>query len=204
MDLLSTLLGQFVSVGVIIIVIIFQPEVRRFLLLLGNTTLKGRAQFLSHLFDQRFSFNEKRQVDLQAIRQVLIKLANQKIGSLVVLSADLNLQSFNATGVVIDGNISTPLLESIFAKDSPLHDGAVIIYQNKIHLASCILPVSDSEELPQNVGLRHRAAVGVTESANVVALITSEERGSISYAYEGKLYYDISMEDLTEVLEKYY
>ncbi len=204
MDLLSQLLTQFVSVGVLMLLIVFQPEVRRFLLILGNTTLKQQSNFIARLLNRPTINEEELQDNVKAIKNCLIRLSEKKTGVLIVVASNLNLGFFGGSGVKIDANISQPLLESIFHKESPLHDGAVVINHNKIHSASVVLPLSSNENLPKSAGLRHRAAVGVTENTDVAAFIVSEETGGLSYAYDGKLKWKITRKKLEELLIKHF
>lgn len=204
MDLLSILLGQFVSVGVIILIIIFQPEVRRFLLLLGNTTLRQRSNFLSRLWVKNFESSSAKQREIINIVSAMTKMGKTNTGALIVLSKNFDLEDIRNSGTSLEANISQLLLLSIFNKESPLHDGAVVIGDGKILAAGCILPVSDSTELPTSAGLRHRAAVGITERTNVAALIVSEESGKLSFALEGKLERGISPEQLKQLLKEHY
>ncbi len=205
MDLLSQLLTQFVSVGVLMLLIVFQPEVRRFLLLLGNTTLKQQSNFLSKLLNRPLIINERAKLSqVRAIRSAMLKLSKSKTGALIIVSANPNVEFFSNSGVKLDANISQPLIESIFHKESPLHDGAMVIHENKIHSASVILPLSSNTTLPKSAGLRHRAAVGVTENSQVAAFIVSEETGNLSYAFEGNLSWKISEENLTDLLKRHF
>ncbi len=205
MDLLSLLLYQFVNVGFIIIIIIFQPEVRRFLLLLGNTTLRQRSNFLSRLLDRNTSFSRGNQdyLRLSAIKKAVLRMGRSRVGALMVLTDDPTPDLLGTSGVILDAEISQPLIESIFNKESPLHDGAMIIANNKIYAASCILPVSDSPDLPKSAGLRHRAGVGVTEVADVAVVIVSEENGKVSFAYKGNLESGITDQQLEILLKKF-
>jgi diadenylate cyclase len=200
MDLLSMILGQFVSVGVIIIAIVFQPELRRFLLLLGNQTLKGRLNFLNPTGEKGLDNAE----DIQHLSHTLMDLSHAKTGALIVLANAMNLDKFVETGENLDSKISRALLMGIFNKESPLHDGAVIIGNQRIMAASCVLPLSEKADLPPEAGLRHRAAVGITEVENVVAFIVSEESGRISMANQGKLTWDVNETVLKELLEEHY
>lgn len=205
MDLLSEILKQFVNVGVIIIIIIFQPEVRRFLLLLGNTTLRQRSNFFGKWFEETFEdHSEQKVANIQEIKSALLRMSRKKIGALIVFSKNLDLENISHSYVPLNAQISQPLLESIFGKESPLHDGAVVIGKDKIQAASCILPVSESPSLPKSAGLRHRAAVGITERTNVATFIVSEETGSIGFAFEGNLHRRLSEQKLTELLEIHY
>lgn len=204
MDLLAAVLGQFVSVGVIIIIIIFQPEVRRFLLFLGKTTLRHRSNFVGRIIDRNLEDTEEKARQLRAIRSALLRMSKQKTGALIVLAGNLNLEGLVSSGINLNSEISEPLLESIFNKESPLHDGAVLIVNGRIQSASCILPVSENPHLPPSAGLRHRAAVGITERADVAAFVVSEETGSVSFAIEGKLHREIEEEELMKLLNEYF
>jgi diadenylate cyclase len=200
MDLLSMILGQFVSVGVIIVAIVFQPELRRFLLLLGNQTLKGRLSFLNPTAEKRADNAD----DIEELSQTLMDLSHAKTGALIVLASAMNLDKFVETGEILESKISRPLLMSIFNKESPLHDGAVIIGNQRITAASCVLPLSEKGNLPPEAGLRHRAAVGISEVENVVAFVVSEESGRISMANQGQLIWDLDEMSLQALLEEHY
>ena len=200
MDLLSMILGQFVSVGVIIVAIVFQPELRRFLLILGNQTLKGRLNFLNPTAEKRAD----NAYDVEELHQALLHLSHSKTGALIILANAMNLDKYVETGEILESKISRPLLVSIFNRESPLHDGAVIIGNQRITAASCVLPLSEKADLPPEAGLRHRAAVGVTEVENVVAFIVSEESGRISMANQGQLMMDLDEQLLLQLLEEHY
>ena len=204
MEMLSVILGEFVSVGFIIIIIIFQPEVRRFLLLLGNTTLRGRSNFLRRWLDKNFDASEERQTHVVEIKTALLRLSKDKTGALIVFSKSLALQSISNTFVNLDARLSAELLESIFNKESPIHDGAVVIGKSRILAAGCILPVSESMALPPSAGLRHRAAVGITERTIAVAFVVSEETGAISFAEQGSIEMALSESRLTELINQHY
>jgi len=206
MDLLSLLLDQFVSVGVIILLIVFQPEVRRFLLLLGNTTLRQRSRFLRRLLDKNFRQDTaKKEQYLSEISAAILKMGQSKWGALIVLAPNPEMvEVISLTGVILDANINQQLIESIFNKEGPLHDGAAIISGNKIKAASCILPISDSTQLPKSVGLRHRAAVGITERLNVATFVVSEETGELSFAFDGKLKRNIDIQEVRALLSKHF
>ncbi len=186
MDLLSSILNQFVNVGVLTIIIIFQPEVRRFLLFIGNTTLKGRANFFSRLFNQDKDYTSTFKI-IHEIQTAVLNLSKTNTGALILFSNHANVESFSNSGVTLNAEITAPLLESIFFKDNPLHDGAVIISDNKIQSAACVLPVIEGIRLPQGKGLRHRAGVGITVGSDVLTLMVSEENGKISIAQSGEL-----------------
>lgn len=202
MNLVNGILAQFLNVGVLALLIVFQPEVRRFLLQLG----RGNP-FKSINFSKIFSWRRKNiefKVDTQvkgALVGAINKFTEDRTGALIVLADSREKTFFDDTGVLLDANISIKLLQSIFDKTSPLHDGAAIVSGNKITRAGCILPVSENSEIPSTVGLRHRAAVGITEQIDVKVIIVSEETGKVSYAKEGKLTHQLPRKALTSILD---
>ena len=198
MELLSTILGAFVSVGFIALIIIFQPEIRRFLFTIGAKTSKGDRK-LFRLFSRRRKSVVA--LDTESICQACAAMSNIKQGALIVITRKNTLADIVLTGVTIDAEISKPLIENIFFKNSPLHDGAMIITDNKIAAARCILPVTTNREIPGHYGLRHRAAVGVTESNDCIVLVVSEETGAISLVKEGKIK-TLQASTMEETLEK--
>lgn len=200
MDMLSMILSQFVNVGFIIIIIIFQPEVRRFLLMLGNTTLGRRSEVMFRWFTRNLDKKTINEAANAEIKAALLRMSKDKIGALLVFSNSFELDAVRYSGVALDAKISKSLLISIFQKESPLHDGAVLISKGKIQAASCILPVSDSTEMPGRTGLRHRAALGISERSNATALVVSEENGAISFTENGKIEFQLSEQRLSELL----
>ena len=206
MDLLTAVLGQFVSLGLILIVIIFQQEIRRFLLLLGSNALGRR--FILWLRNINNSFQttspKARNEDIQAIARALFRIQEKGYGALVVLTNQLTLEGIATAGTVLDASISASLLESIFSKDSPLHDGAVLIGESRIRKASCVLPTTDNTRLPARLGLRHRAALGVSEKVDVAVFVVSEERHQISMALRGELIEINDMADLEAKIRQHY
>ena len=204
MDMLNTILNQFKEVGIIIIIIIFQPEVRRFLLLVGNTTLKGQSDFFSKILAKDQHNREQKQIYIEAIKGALLTISKRKLGALIVLADRLNVETYAHSGILMNAKLSQQLLESLFQKRSPLHDGAVLISEDKIQAAGCILPISKSIKLPKSAGLRHRAAVGVTEETSMSSFIVSEETGNISFAKDGKLSRKLSEAKLIDLLLEHY
>jgi diadenylate cyclase len=202
MQLLSAVLDKFVSVGVIVIVIIFQQEVRNFLLLLGKNTLQQRSSFLVKILLGRTDSEPQDDLakELKAVKTALLHLSANQTGALIILTKDTNMNSLAYPGIPINANISEQLLESIFNKTSPLHDGAVMLRKGKILSAGGVLPLSESSDLPPKAGLRHRAAVGASEQLNVAAIVVSEETGQISWAYDGVLKQDIGEAELEALL----
>ncbi|MCF8378278.1 MAG: diadenylate cyclase CdaA [Bacteroidales bacterium] len=185
MKLLSEIFGAFISVGFIALIVVFQPEIRKFLLLLGRPGFinrkKGRFLFWN------FSFQHEEEFDIDPVIMASKNLAEKKTGALIIIANKSELEQYVDTGQKIYAEISEALIENIFFKNSPLHDGALIIHQNKIVAARCILPVSANKKIPASLGLRHRAAAGVTEQSDAQAIIISEETGRISYAIHGEL-----------------
>ncbi len=203
MSLTGLILEQFFSVGVLAFIIIFQPEVRRFLLMLGSTTFGRQPRWLQGWIEVDDKQAPERLRIIQEIKSAILRMSRSKTGSLIVLSHGIALENITTSYVPLDARVSSDLLESIFFKDNPLHDGAVVISQGRVVAARCILPNSERPDLPKTAGLRHRAAVGVTERAQVLAIVTSEETGSISYAWQGELHRRISEERLTELLNEH-
>ncbi len=200
MELLSEILGQFIGVGVLALIIVFQQEIRRFLLLIGNNSFfsgKRRSKFLKMLSPNE---NGKEQLNVNQIIIAAKNLANSKAGALIILDLKSELKYYSNTGENINASLSSAILESIFFKNSPLHDGGVIIENNTIVAARCILPVSENQEFPAHFGLRHRAAAGITEASRSIAIIISEENGKISLVKEGKINYNISIEELRDLI----
>ena len=200
MELLSEILGAFISVGFIALIVIFQPEIRRFLLALGTTTFM-RSKGRRFLF-WRLNIQGLPGIDANAIVMACSRMAEMKQGALLILTRKNELKQYINTGEVMEARLSAPLLENIFYGQGPLHDGAVIINGNTIMAAGCILPVSGNTEIPKRLGLRHRAAVGITEVSDAIAIIVSEESGRISYSVGGKLVSKVSVAELKSFLEE--
>lgn len=204
MDLLSEILYRFIEVGFISIIIIFQPEIRRFLLVIGNSTLRQRQSMINRLLGREDPDDESAEAPVhREISAAFSRMARSRTGALLVLLQDEDPETFINGGTLLNSEISEGLLLSIFHKESPLHDGAVTIYNRRIRKASAILPVSENTELPKSVGLRHRAAVGISEETDVCCLIVSEETGKISVAIDGELERGISEEKLMKILRQY-
>jgi uncharacterized protein (TIGR00159 family) len=184
LQLLSEILGQFIGVGVIILVIVFQQELRKFLMLIG----KGKVIKNKGIFKFNFSVKHENHLNTHAIARACEDMAKTKTGAIMVVTQMDDLAVFAESGVAMNAEISVPMIESVFYKNSPLHDGAAIIRDNKIISARCVLPVSNSEDFPGNFGMRHRAAVGITEESDAIAIIVSEETGGISYVKDGELF----------------
>ena len=202
MDMLSLILNQVVSVGVILLLIVFQPEVRRFLLFLGKSFLRQRSSFVSKYFDNNLLITKKQRREIRSIRLVIEEFHQSKTGALIIFTRNPESLGLNNQGTLLNAEISKILIKTIFLKDSPMHDGAMIIHNDKIYSAGAILPVSENQQLPKELGLRHRSGIGITERSNAIALIVSEETGVISVAQNGILERQISSEQLEQVLEQ--
>ena len=202
MDLLSLILNQVVSVGVILLLIVFQPEVRRFLLFLGKSFLRQRSSFIAKYFDNNLLITQKQKQEIKFIRLAVEDFSKTKTGALIVFTENPEGLGIHNQGTILDANISKIILQTIFHKDSPLHDGAMIIYNGKIYSVGAILPVSENRNLPKQVGLRHRAGVGITEGTSVLSLMVSEETGIISVAENGILTRNVSLRNLEKILEQ--
>lgn len=203
MKLLTLALGRFFAYGVLILIIVFQQEVRRFLVLLGDTTLKGRMNFLNRFFGDSSDREHEVSPHVNDVYEVIKHLSKTKTGALIVFDRDSGSSHLHSSGVKIDAELSAPLLNNIFFKNAPLHDGALVINKSRIMRASVILPVTKKLDIANKYGLRHRAALGISEFANVSTLIVSEETGAISTTSGGKLRMNIGDGVLKEFLKKH-
>ncbi|MDP6922333.1 MAG: diadenylate cyclase CdaA [Lutibacter sp.] len=197
MEMLSGLLGALISVGAIAILIVFQPEVRKFLLMLGSTNFTNKRNFLKQLTFLKSEIHH--QTDVETVLAACESLATTKTGALIVLERTNNLDFVRTSGDQINAEVNQAILESIFYKNSPLHDGALIIRENTIVAARIVLPLS-KKTLPSRFGLRHRAAVGITEKTDALCLIVSEETGKISYLKDGEFIPYNNYSELTEII----
>lgn len=188
--LLSWLLTGLTAIWIIAFVIVFQPELRRALVELGQNRL--------------FKYIFKEHVQLyREIKEAAEILCKKKTGALIVIEREINLKSFIETGIKLDSETSSELLISIFNSKSPLHDGATIIREGRIAAAACVLPLSQKEDIDKKYGMRHRAAIGISEETDAITIIVSEERKTISLAINGKITPDIDSETLLEILSLY-
>lgn len=204
MRLLTQLLGGFISLGFIALIIVFQQEIRRFLVLVGkNASLQRNKAWWVFLFGRKEEINQNL-ARLKPILDACKSMQKTKTGALIIFAKHTEEPYFQNSGETLEAKVSKRLLESIFQKNSPLHDGAVIISENKIVSASNILPLSDNDRLPAHFGLRHRAGIGISEVSDVLALIISEETGEISYARQGKVKMKASFAELEKLLIRYY
>ena len=200
MEMLSELLGQFVSVGIIALIVVFQPEIRQFLLFLGSRNPLKKANFL--IWKERTKYQGI--PDINIIVKACNNMSASLTGALIILTRENDLTEYIETGETINAQTSEELIETIFFKNTPLHDGALIISQKKMVAARCILPVSHREDIPSHMGLRHRSAIGVTEMTDCIAVVVSEQTGAISYCMEGRVKQEVSGEQLKSFLDKMY
>ena len=198
MRLLGSIMDQLVSVGVIGLIVLFQEDIRKFLYNLGA---HQRMRMLLRIFSA--DKNKAPEHDKETIVPIVLACMNmskKKVGALIVIERNNPLDDIVKTGDLIDANINQRLIENIFFKNSPLHDGAMLISNKRIKAAGCILPVSHNMEIPKDLGLRHRAAMGMSQEADAVVIVVSEETGSISVAINGEFQLRLSAEKLESVL----
>lgn len=201
MRLTGEILGGVMSIGLIALVIVFQPEIRKFLLMVGTKTqltgdtIKKRFQFW------RTDLDKHSGTILDPYVQACMHMSQSKTGALIIFKRNNEVEELVATGEKINAMASSALIETVFFKNSPLHDGAMIVHGNTILAARCILPVTARIDIDPNLGLRHRSAIGVTEQLDVISVIVSEETGAISYAVGGEIHHDVSPAQLQRELQ---
>jgi len=200
MELLSTILGSVLGVGVIALIIVFQQEIRRFLIFLGSRYIDGNRISVEKILNLRFE--SKPQVKIRSIMKAVMQFSLEKTGALIVIGRKSNLDMYAETGDVLNAETSSRLFISIFNKTSPLHDGAVIVEDDKVKAARVILPVTENMDLPPEYGLRHRAGLGISEVTDSLVIIVSEETGQISLAENGILQKNIPARILRQKLEE--
>lgn len=204
LKLLSSILGKFVNVGVIAVMIVFQQEIRKFLLYLGsNEFLRNRNWRGLLKFNASPEDSGTIDLDVHAIATACVSMSSTKTGALIIIARKTDLKFYINTGEPVDSALTARMLENIFYKNSPLHDGAVIIKDNRIVAARCVLPVTERVDFPVNYGMRHRAAVGITEHTDAVAVSVSEQTGNISVTFRGDIESQLSRDKLIYLLEKY-
>jgi uncharacterized protein (TIGR00159 family) len=197
MKLMGAIMDKFISVGAIALIVLFQNEIRRFLVMLGS---RKKWKSISPFLFRKKIVKEDSEHWVMQIVLACQELSKKKIGALIVIEKKIRLDEFIKTGEDIDSNISSQLIQNIFFKNSPLHDGAMIISDERIKAVSCILPVSHDENLPKELGLRHRAALGVSQVSDCMAIVVSEETGIISVACFGEINRRLTIEDLERFL----
>ncbi|MFI2744018.1 diadenylate cyclase CdaA [Zhouia sp. PK063] len=201
MELLSNIFGQFMSVGVFALIVVFQQEIRKFLLMIGSTNFASKRNFIKH-FKFLGHHEEGIDTDVDAIISACEKMGSTRTGALIVIERNNSLDFIKHTGDKMNLEVNQPILESIFYKNSTLHDGAAIIVGNHIVATRAILPVSNERNIPLRFGLRHRAGVGITEKTDAIALVVSEETGQISYLKNGEFVLFDDNSQLTNMLKK--
>lgn len=201
MDLIGSILGQVIGVGVIALIIVFQQEIRRFLLVIGNRYMKGNRFSFSSFFPEGRD-EPASQTEAEEIVRAVDSMSASRTGALIVIGRKSHLDSFAESGERIDGKISSGLIETVFFKNSPLHDGAMLIQNTMIIAARCPLPVTDRTGLPARFGMRHRAAIGITEYTDSYVVVVSEETGRISVVDGGHISEDLNINELRLILQK--
>lgn len=202
MQLLSSIMGQIIGVGVIAIIVLFQQEIRKFLLRLGNKFNGRGSSFLNKIFGSKDA--SIKLVELDELTQACRKMSETYTGALIVLAHTSSLEFVIETGDIIDAKINRRLIENLFFKNSPLHDGAVIIANNRIVAARCTLPITENPNIPANYGMRHRAATGMTENSDASVIVVSEETGNISFVKDGVIRTMSSITELRLAIEASY
>jgi uncharacterized protein (TIGR00159 family) len=196
MRLIGGILDKFISIGFIVLVILFQDDIRRFLVALGS----NRGWQLFYNLFKRKAANAEEEKYIAAVVLACMNLTKRKTGALIVIQREMDLSTYLQTGESFRADVNSMLIENIFFKNSPLHDGAMIISENEIRAAGCILPIAHHAVIPKEMGLRHRSGLGMSIETDALVIIVSEERGSITVALNGKLRIDISAEDLQQIL----
>jgi len=202
MELLGGIFDRVISVGAFALIVLFQEEIRRFFYRIGTRRNWSALNFLKRFFGNTSIQKEQTDFDLVQVVLACRNLSKNMTGALIILTRNNMLDFYSQSGEQINANINSRLIESIFFKNSPLHDGAMIISNRKLRSAACILPVSKNQSIPKRMGLRHRAALGITEHSDAIAIIVSEETGHISWAINGQLNVNVKPEQLEHFLSE--
>jgi len=202
MELLGGIFDRIVSVGAFALIVIFQEEIRRFFSKVGSTSKWKSLNSIKRFFGNNHNEEEKSNYDLVQIVLACRNLSKSSTGGLIIITKLNDLDFYLQSGEQINATINSRLIENIFFKNSPLHDGALIISERKMKAASCILPVSKNQSIPKRMGLRHRAALGITEKSDAIAIVVSEETGHISWAINGQLTVNVKAEQLEHFLSE--
>ena len=201
MNVLSNLLGKFISVGFFALIVVFQQEIRKFLLLLGSTNFATKKNILKY-FKFLNNTDEIISLDIKTLILSCEKMSSEKTGAIIVIERENNLEFLKNTGDKTKIRLTSQILETIFFKNSPLHDGAVIIKDNSVIATRIVLPVSESESIPKNFGLRHKAGIGISEKTDSIVLVISEQTGKVSYIKDGEFENFISFKKLSNQIKK--
>ncbi|MDE6217457.1 MAG: diadenylate cyclase CdaA [Muribaculaceae bacterium] len=196
MRMTGTILNRFMSIGLIVLVILFQDQIKRFLIDIGS---QGRLRHLRRLFRHQQS-DDREHSRIMAVVYACMSMSKSKTGALIVFQRKFPLGDYEKTGDEIDAEVNLRLIENIFFKNSPLHDGAMIIADGRIKSVGCILPVSHDMDIPKELGLRHRAALGMSQQTDAVCVVVSEETGNITVAMDGTLQMKVTAKDLDTIL----
>lgn len=197
MRLTGTILDKFMSIGLIVLVILFQDQIKRFLIDIGS---HGRLKSLRRIFHHETKDTKTFHGLVMTVVYACMSMSKSKTGALICFQRKVPLDDYERTGDIIDANINTRLIENIFFKNSPLHDGAMIIARRRIASVGCILPVSHDMNLPKHLGLRHRAALGMSQATDAICIVVSEETGNISVAKDGIMTTRVTSTDLEKML----
>jgi diadenylate cyclase len=205
MNLLSSILGQILGVGIIALIILFQQEIRRFLLHLGNRSISHStiSKITRIFFPSSTTENISREF-IDELSDACQRMSETKTGALIVLKHSSSLENIIDTGDIVDARLSSRLLQNLFFKNSPLHDGAIVINNGRIVAARCTIPIVENPSIPAQYGMRHRAAVSVSESTDATALVVSEETGNISFVINGELKLMTNLSELKLTIENSY
>lgn len=201
MQMISSIVGAFMQVGLIALIIVFQQEIRKFLLMIGSTNFANKRNFVKH-FKFLKQEGDTTSIDVEAIVKACEKMSASKTGAILVIERGNSLDFIKNTGDRMNIEVTQPIIESIFYKNSPLHDGAAVIVDNFIVATRVILPVTNERSIPLRYGLRHRAAIGITEKTDALCLVVSEETGQISYIKNGEFILFESSSQLITLLKK--
>jgi uncharacterized protein (TIGR00159 family) len=203
LKLLGSILGKFINVGVIAVMVVFQQEIRKFLLYIGsNEFIKNRNWKTIFSFSNQSAVSSRFILDADSVINACFNMSESKTGALIIVSRKSDLKFYVNTGEVVDSALTDKMLENIFYKNSPMHDGAVIIKDNRIIAARCVLPVTENENFPSHFGMRHRAAVGLTETTDALALAVSEQTGNVSLTVNGEINSNLNRDKLRYLIEK--
>jgi uncharacterized protein (TIGR00159 family) len=202
MPLMTGVLGEFAKGGIIAVLIVFQQEIRKFLLVIGNSSVLGEKKKWWNVFPWKWKIQETFHTPFDEIIEAVRELAENKTGAIIVFPITSEMKFIATSGEAMDSIISKRLILAIFNKNSPLHDGAVIISSGKIKAANCVLPVSENPQIINKYGLRHLSAIGITEQTDAICLVVSEEKGTISYVVEGKIEEGLLAEEILDKLNE--
>lgn len=202
MKMISSVVGGFIQVGFIMLIVVFQQEIRKFLLFIGSTNFASRMKFMNYFRFLRPDLNETDHSQVDIVLRACEKMGSERTGALIVIERRNSLDFVKTTGDKMNIEITQPIIESIFHKNGPLHDGAIVIQGNYITATRVILPVSNDRSIPLQFGLRHRAAVGITERTDALCLVVSEETGNLVYIRDKQFVPYASLEELSTLIKQ--